>query len=79
MNVNKIASRLRDHDREFLLNPPYSSHRGGVWEQQIKTIRSILDHLLKDLAGRLDTSLFRTFLYEAMAIINSRPFSTQCF
>ena len=50
MNVNKIASHLRDHDCEFLLNPPYSSHRGGVWERQIKTIRSILDHLLKDFA-----------------------------
>ena len=46
MNVNKIASHLRDHDCQFLLNPPYSSHRGGVWERQIKTIRSILDHLL---------------------------------
>ena len=78
MNVNKITSHLRDHDCEFLLNPSYSSHRGGVWERQIKTIRSILDHLLKDLAGRLDTSSFRTFLYEAMAIINSRPLSTQC-
>ncbi|XP_029204334.2 uncharacterized protein LOC114968363 [Acropora millepora] len=78
MNVNKIASHLHDHDCEFLLNPPYSSHRGGVWERQIKTIRSILDHLLKDLAGRLDTSSFRTFLYEAMAIINSRPLTTQC-
>ena len=78
MNVNKIASHLRDHDCEFLLNPPYSSHRGGVWERQIKTIRSILDHLLKDFAGRLDTSSFRTFLYEAMAIINSRPLTTQC-
>ena len=78
MNVNKITSHLRDHDCEFLLNPSYSRHRGGVWERQIKTIRSILDHLLKDLAGRLDTSSFRTFLYEAMAIINSRPLSTQC-
>ena len=78
MNVNKIASQLRDHDCEFLLNPPYSSHRGGVWEWQIKTIRSILDHLLKDFTGRLDTSSFCTFLYEAMAIINSRPLKTQC-
>ena len=78
MNVNKIASHLRDHDCEFLLNPPYSNHRGGVWERQIKTITTILDHLLKDFTGRLDTSSFRTFLYEAMAIINSRPLTTQC-
>ena len=64
---------LRDLDCEFLLNPPYSSHRGGVWERQIKAIRSILDHLLKDFAGRLDTSSFRTFLYEAMAILTVVP------
>ena len=78
MNLNKIASHLRDHDCEFLLNPPYSSHHGGVWERQIRTIRSTLDHLLKDFTGRLDTSSFRTFLHEAMAIINSRPLTTQC-
>lgn len=46
---------------------------GGVWERQIRTIRSILTAMLNKCANRLDTTTLRTFLYETMAIINSRP------
>ena len=60
------------------MNVPYSSHWGGVWERQIRTTRSILNTVLSDFKGRLDTSSLRTFLYEAMAIINSRPLTCQC-
>ncbi len=26
----------------FVMNPPASSHMGGVWERQIRTVRSVL-------------------------------------
>ena len=45
---------------------------------QIRTTRSILNPVLNDYKGRLDTSLLRTFLYEVMALINSRPLTYQC-
>ncbi|XP_057677992.1 uncharacterized protein LOC130907200 [Corythoichthys intestinalis] len=62
---------------DFVMNPPASSHMGGVWERQIRTVRSVLTSVLDQSAGRLDSSSLRTFLYEVMAIVNSRPLSTE--
>ncbi|XP_070208380.1 uncharacterized protein [Littorina saxatilis] len=62
---------------EFKFNPPAASHMGGVWERQIRTIRSILNGLLRRSGQRLTTSSLRTFLYEVMAIVNSRPLSVE--
>lgn len=62
---------------QFIMNSPHSSHMGGCWERHIRTIRSILTTMSYQHTGRLDTSTLRTFLYEAMAIINSRPLTPQ--
>lgn len=61
---------------EFKLNPPGASHMGGVWERMIRTARNVLQSLMRNHGGRLDTSSLRTLMYEVMAIINSRPLST---
>ena len=58
-------------------NPPCASHMGGVWERQIRSIRSILSSLLKDHSTRLDDESLRTLLCEAECIINSRPLTTE--
>lgn len=58
------------------MNTPASSHMGGVWERQIRTIRSVLTSILDQSSKQLDSSFLRTFLYEAMAVINSRPLTT---
>lgn len=58
------------------MNVPDASHMGGVWERQIRTIRSVLSWVLYQSAGRLDDASLRTFFYEAMSIINSRPLTT---
>lgn len=55
------------------MNAPSSSHAGGIWERQIRTVRNVLDSVLRHSAGRMDDSSLRTFLYESMAIVNSRP------
>lgn len=62
---------------EFRMNPPAASHMGGVWERQIRTIRSVLSAILDQPAQRLDSSSLRTFLYEVMAIISSRPLTIE--
>ncbi|XP_057694568.1 uncharacterized protein LOC130917316 isoform X2 [Corythoichthys intestinalis] len=62
----------------FVFNPPASSHMGGVWERQIRTIRNVLRAILDESASRLDTSSLRTFMYETMAIVNSRPLTVEC-
>ncbi|KAL3989127.1 hypothetical protein ACER0C_013445 [Sarotherodon galilaeus] len=67
---------LRQLGCEFVMNPASASHMGGAWERQIRTIRSVLTPILDHSSKRLDTSSLRTYLYEVMAIINSRPLTT---
>ena len=69
--------QMKEYGCEFIMNTPSSSHMGGVWERHIKTIRSVLTAILDQSAKRLDTASLRTFLYEVMAIINSRPLTIE--
>lgn len=68
---------LKELGYNFVMNPSASSHMGGVWERQIRTVRSVLTAILDQNATRLDTSSLRTFMYEAMAIVNSRPLTLE--
>ena len=69
--------RVKELGCSFVMNPPASSHMGGVWERQIRTVRSVLTSILDQSARRLDSSSLRTFLDEVMAIVNSRPLTTE--
>lgn len=79
MNAMKRLNpeQLKEYGCEFIMNFPSSSHMGGVWERQIRTIRSVLTTILDQSAKRLDSASLRTFLYEVMAIINSRPLTVE--
>lgn len=68
-----LEAFLADKQCEFVLNAPSASHAGGVWERQIRTIRNVLNVTIAQCPGRLDDASLRTLLYEAMAIVNSRP------
>lgn len=57
---------------KFIMNVPAASYIGGIWERQIRTIRSILSLMLDKSASRLDSTTLRTCLYETMAIIKTR-------
>jgi hypothetical protein len=46
---------------------------GGVWERQIRTVRSVLSSIMEDFGSQLDDETLRTFLCETMATVNSRP------
>ena len=60
---------------KFKFNVPAASHMGGVWERQIRTVRSVLANLLSQ-AGTLDDECLRTLMCEVTAIVNSRPLTT---
>lgn len=77
LDKDRIQTYLTTNRCEFVTNVPCSSYWGGVWERQIRTTRSILNTILNNYKGRLDTSSLRTFLYEVMAIVN-RPLTCQC-
>ena len=61
---------------EFRTNVPVASHMGGVWERQIRTTRNILNALLNQSGTQLNNESLRTFMFEAEAIVNSRPLTT---
>lgn len=54
---------------EFIMNPPASSHMGGVWERQIRTIGSAPASNLEQSAKQLNCCSLQTVLYEVMAVV----------
>lgn len=76
MDQSKISAELLKENCDwmtFKMNPPSASHAGGVWERQIRTIRSVLSALLEKSASSLDGESFHTLICETEAIVNSRP------
>ena len=63
------------HRCDFLMNVPHASHMGGILEWKIRTVMSILSCLMLQHASNLDSSLI-AFFYEAIAIVNSCPLTT---
>ncbi len=76
LDQERISTYLSSKQCDFLMNVPEASHMGGVWERQIRTIRSVMNVVMAQVKGRLDDASLRTFFYEAMSIVNSRPLTT---
>lgn len=77
VDEDRLATFLAEKQCDFIMNAPDSSHVGGVWERQIRTVRSVLSSTLSLSSGRLDDASLRVFFYEAMAIVNSRPLTVE--
>lgn len=80
MDDEQIAEFLKKEGCDyfqFRTNVPHASHMGGVWERQIRTVRSILATLLCTLGKQLDDEALRTLICEVTAIVNSRPLSVE--
>lgn len=73
LDTEKLNNFLSENQCDFVFNAPSASHTGGVWERQIRTIKSVLLSTLSTASERIDDSSLRAFLYEAMSIVNSRP------
>lgn len=79
MDHKKIQRELLKDNCDWFawkMNVPHASHMGGVWERQIKTVRSVLTGLLENHGNQLDDESLRTLMIEAEAIVNSRPLTT---
>ena len=85
-NEFEKAYKEMDHNRirKFLLtkqcdlidwhrNPPESSHKGGVWERQIRSAKNVLNNILRKHPARLNDEALRTFFVEVESIVNCRP------
>ncbi|KAI3351065.1 hypothetical protein L3Q82_005632 [Scortum barcoo] len=73
LDADRLTAFLAEKQCDFSMNAPYSSHVGGVWERQIRTVRGILRSTLALSPSRLNDASLRAFFYEAMAIVNGRP------
>jgi len=70
-------SLCREYKADWVIqwkqNRPAASHMGGIWERQIRSVRSILSAVLREHGRALDEESFSTLLTEVECIINSRP------
>ena len=73
LDTAKISAFLANKQCEFIFNAPHSSHAGGIWERQIRTIRNVLRATIELGHERIDDASLRCLFYEAMLIVNSRP------
>jgi hypothetical protein len=70
-NQRVINETLQQKEIEWKFNPPYSSHRGGVWERLIRSIRKVLMVTLN--SQNISDEVLNTILIQAEEILNDRP------
>jgi hypothetical protein len=76
MDQTKIQKELNKDQCDFVdfhMNPPHASHRGGIWERMIRSVRNVLEALLMKHGDQLNDETLRTLMTEVECILNSRP------
>ena len=71
LDHRRISNNLLTHNINWVFNPPYSSHRGGVWERMIRTIKRVLDVMVTEQSPTDEVLV--TALAEVERIVNDRP------
>ena len=71
ISQERINNQLLKRGVQWYFNPPLASHRGGVWERMIRSVRRILSTVSKEQT--LTEEMLLTFMVEAERILNSRP------
>ena len=74
INLDDIQNYLSNQCIEWLFNPPYASHFGGVYERKIGAIKRVMEGCLALMGPRIMSfDEFLTLLQEAGAIVNNTP------
>ena len=74
MVSDKIQRFLAVSGCEWKFNPPHSSHFGGMWKRQIRTIRRNPNAILAENSNvSLTHDLLCTFMAKETAAANARP------
>ncbi|KAK7938715.1 hypothetical protein WMY93_002041 [Mugilogobius chulae] len=71
LNHTLINGMLLQKNVKWLFNTPAASHHGGTWERLVRSVRKVLNSILK--TQNLDEEGLVTVFCEAEAIVNSRP------
>lgn len=73
---SKVKGQLLQKEIKWEFNPPAASHMGGVWERQIRTVRKVLNAIIKNQT--LDDERLATLFCEVESIVNDRPLTLTC-
>ncbi|XP_077974458.1 uncharacterized protein LOC144430402 [Styela clava] len=73
-NKNQIHDYLLQKNIKWIFQTPASSHHGGVFERQIRTIRKIFNAICCEQV--LTDESLRTLMCECENIVNERPITT---
>nr|XP_039261943.1 uncharacterized protein LOC120338077 [Styela clava] len=73
-NKNQIHDYLLQKNIKWIFQTPASSHHGGVFERQIRTIRKIFNAICCEQV--LTDESLRTLMCECENIVNGRPITT---
>ena len=74
-NQEKITNALLLRECDWIFNPPKASHRGGVWERIIRSIKRALMVILEEQP--MTDEVLHTTLLEIERILNDRPLVKQ--
>ena len=66
-----VSDRMAARDIQWNFNPPVASHRGGVWERVVRSIKEISRAL--SLEQVMNDESLLTLMTEVERIINNRP------
>ncbi|MBM6549314.1 DDE-type integrase/transposase/recombinase, partial [Streptococcus dysgalactiae] len=71
VDQRKIEEDLLRHEIQWNFQPPNASHRGGLWESMIRSVRRVLAAVSNQ--QRLTDESLLTFVIEVERIVNDRP------
>ena len=74
LSQDKIRATLLGKGIVWKFTPPHSSHMGGIWERQIRSIRKVLQGVTQEQA--LNDESLQTLMCEVESILNSRPITS---
>ena len=73
----RVKTELLKLITDWINNPAFASNFRGVWERQIRSIRNVMNALIKEHGTYMDEETLTAFLFEAKATVNNRPFTVK--
>lgn len=80
MDQDQVKTEMLKENCDWLevkVNVPSASHMGGIWERQIRSVRSVLSALLESNGKQMNDEALRTFMCKAEAVVNSRTLTAE--
>jgi hypothetical protein len=74
LSQSSLTERIGEYGVKWCFNPPHASHRGGIWERLIRSIRRVLSAISWQQGSDEETLI--TYLSHAQRILNDRPITT---